>query len=85
MNADIVVKSIIFNNKLNKFLLLQRSEKDSVGANTWENAGGNIECGESHEKGNKRGNRHNRYKNRTSCVCNSCKWKYTIFNYRIFL
>lgn len=36
MNADIIVKSIIFNRKLNKFLLIQRCEKDSVGANTWK-------------------------------------------------
>ena len=50
MKADIIVKSIIFNKKLNKFLLLQRCGEDSVGANTWENAGGNIEYGESPEE-----------------------------------
>ncbi len=50
MKADIIVKSIIFNKKLNKFLLLQRCGEDSVGADTWENAGGNIECGESPEE-----------------------------------
>ena len=54
MNADIVVKSIIFNRKLNRFLLIQRSQKDSVGANTWENAGGNVECGETPEEAMKR-------------------------------
>ena len=54
MNADIVVKSIICNKKLNKFLLIQRSKKDSVGANTWENAGGNVECGENPEEAMKR-------------------------------
>ncbi len=54
MNADIVVKSIIFNRKLHKFLLIQRSKKDSVGANTWENAGGNIESGENPEEAMKR-------------------------------
>ncbi len=35
LNADIVVKSIIYNKKLNRFLLIQRSKKDSIGANTW--------------------------------------------------
>ncbi len=54
MNADIVVKSIILNKRLNKFLLIQRSKKDSIGANTWENAGGNIECGENPEEAMKR-------------------------------
>ena len=54
MNADIVVKSIILNKELNKFLLLQRSKKDSIGANTWENAGGNIEYGENPEEAMKR-------------------------------
>lgn len=54
MNADIIVKSIIFNRKLNKFLLVQRCTKDSVGANTWENAGGNIENGEDPEEAMKR-------------------------------
>ena len=49
MNADIIVKSIIFNKKLNRFLLIQRSQRDSIGANTWENTGGNIECGETPE------------------------------------
>lgn len=54
MNADIVVKSIILNKALNKFLLIQRCKKDSIGANTWENAGGNIECGENPEEAMKR-------------------------------
>jgi len=54
MNADIIVKSIIFNKKLNRFLLIQRSTKDDIGANTWENAGGNIECGEVPEEAMKR-------------------------------
>lgn len=54
MNADIVVKSIIFNKKLNKFLLIQRCSKDDVGANTWENAGGNVEYGETPEEAIKR-------------------------------
>lgn len=54
MNANIVVKSIIFNKKLNRFLLIQRSKKDSIGANTWENAGGNIACGENPEEAMKR-------------------------------
>ena len=54
MNADIVTKSIILNRKLNKFLLLQRENQDSVGANTWENAGGNVECGEELEEAMRR-------------------------------
>ena len=54
MNADIVTKSIILNKKLNRFLLLQRSKNDSTGANTWENAGGNVECGEKPEEAMKR-------------------------------
>lgn len=54
MKADIVVKSIIFNRKLNRILLVQRSKKDSIGAGTWENAGGNIECGETPEEAIKR-------------------------------
>lgn len=47
MKADIIVKSIIFNRKLNKILLLQRASDDDTGAGTWENAGGNMENGES--------------------------------------
>lgn len=54
MNADIVTKSIILNRKLNKFLLLKREKHDDVGANTWENAGGNVECGEELEEAMKR-------------------------------
>ena len=54
MNADIVVKSIIFNRNLNKILLIQRSNDDPTGANTWENAGGNIEYGEKPEEAIKR-------------------------------
>ena len=49
MKADIVVKSIIFNKKLNKFLLIKRCKEDDVGADTWENAGGSIEHGEQPE------------------------------------
>lgn len=54
MTADIVTKSIIRNRKLNKFLLLKRAKQDSVGANSWENAGGNVECGEELEEAMKR-------------------------------
>lgn len=54
MNADIVVKSIIFNKKRNRFLLVQRCSKDEIGAGTWENAGGNIENGEHPEEAMKR-------------------------------
>lgn len=49
MNADIVVKSIIYNPKLNRFLIIKRCLTDDVGADTWENAGGNIENDESPE------------------------------------
>lgn len=54
MTADIVTKSIILNRKLKKFLLLKREKQDSIGANTWENAGGNVECGEELEEAMKR-------------------------------
>lgn len=54
MKADIIVKSIIFNPKLNRILLVQRSKSDDTGANTWENAGGNVECGETPEEAMKR-------------------------------
>ena len=54
MNAQIVVKSIIFNRNFNRILLIQRSNDDPVGANTWENAGGIIECGEKPEAAIKR-------------------------------
>lgn len=50
MRADIIVKSIIFNTKLNRILLVQRSKSDDTGADTWENAGGNVECGETPEE-----------------------------------
>lgn len=54
MKADIIVKSIIFNGNHNRILLVQRSNDDPIGANTWENAGGNIECGETPEDAIKR-------------------------------
>lgn len=54
MTADIVTKSIILNRKSNKFLLLKREKQDSIGANTWENAGGNVEYGEELEEAMKR-------------------------------
>jgi len=54
MKADIIVKSIIFNPKLNRILLVQRSKNDDTGANTWENAGGNVEYGETPEEAMKR-------------------------------
>lgn len=49
MKADIVVKSIIYNRKLGKILLVQRCGADDIGAGTWENAGGNVEQGETPE------------------------------------
>ena len=50
MNAKLVVKSIIFNKNHNRILLIQRSDDDPIGANTWESAGGNMECGEKPEE-----------------------------------
>ena len=49
MTAKIIVKCIIYNRALNRFLLVQRCKTDDTGANTWENAGGNIENGETPE------------------------------------
>lgn len=49
MIAKIIVKCIIYNSDLNRVLLIQRSENDNTGANTWENTGGNIEPGETPE------------------------------------
>ena len=49
MKADIVVKSIIYNKKLGRILLVQRCNADDIGAGTWENAGGNVEQGETPE------------------------------------
>ncbi len=50
MKADIIVKSIIRNCNLNRFLIIQRCNKDDTGAGTWENAGGNVEYGEDLEE-----------------------------------
>ena len=50
MNAEIAVKSIRFNKNRDKILLIQRSNDDPIGANSWENAGGSIECGETLEE-----------------------------------
>ena len=49
MNAEIAVKGIIYNKNLNRILLIQRSNDDPTGANTWEGAGGCIENGEEPE------------------------------------
>lgn len=54
MKADIIVKSIIFNRALNRILIVQRCGEDEIGANTWENAGGNIEYSEMPEEAMKR-------------------------------
>ena len=54
MTAKIIVKCIIHNKKLNRFLLVRRSENDDTGADTWENAGGSIESGETPEEAAKR-------------------------------
>lgn len=49
MIAKIIVKCIIYNRVMNRFLLVQRCKNDDTGANTWENAGGNIEGKETPE------------------------------------
>ncbi|WP_297958535.1 NUDIX domain-containing protein [uncultured Ruminococcus sp.] len=49
MTAKIIVKCIIYNPKLNRFLLIKRCKNDDIGADSWENAGGNIESGETPE------------------------------------
>ena len=49
MIAKIIVKCIIYNRELNRFLLVQRCQSDDTGADTWENAGGNIDSGETPE------------------------------------
>ena len=54
MKADIVTKGIIWNSNTNRILIVQRSYTDSVGANTWENIGGNLEEGENLEEGLRR-------------------------------
>ncbi len=50
MKAKIIVKSIIFNRRLRKILIIQRCNSDPIGAGTWEGAGGNIEYGETPEQ-----------------------------------
>lgn len=50
MIAKIIVKCIIYNRSLNRFLLVRRCDADDIGAGTWENAGGNIEAGETPEE-----------------------------------
>ena len=54
MHAYIVSKSVLYNTKLDKYLLVQRSSKDDIGADTWENIGGNIEDDETLEEGLRR-------------------------------
>ncbi len=51
MKAKIVTKGIVWNSDINRILIVQRSSADSVGANTWENIGGNLEEGEDIEEG----------------------------------
>lgn len=50
MNVKLIVKGIILNKKTGKVLLLQRSADDPIGANEWENAGGNPESSEFPEQ-----------------------------------
>ena len=54
MDAYIVSKSVLYNSKLDKFLLVQRSSDDDIGADSWENVGGNLEDGETPEEAMKR-------------------------------
>jgi 8-oxo-dGTP diphosphatase len=54
MDAYIVSKSVLYNSKLDKFLLVQRSSDDDVGADSWENVGGNLEDGETPEEAMRR-------------------------------
>ena len=54
MKADIIVKGIIYNREINRLLLLQRCAEDDIGAGSWENAGGNVECNEHPEDAMKR-------------------------------
>lgn len=54
MKADIVVKGIIYNKAIDRFLILQRCGEDDIGAGTWENAGGNVEHDERPEEAMKR-------------------------------
>lgn len=54
VRAKIIVKSIIFNKAHSRILLIQRSNTDDIGADSWENAGGNVECGETPEQAMKR-------------------------------
>lgn len=54
MTAKIIVKGIILDREHKRILLVQRSSDDPTGAGTWENAGGNVEPGESLEEALKR-------------------------------
>ena len=54
MTAKVIVKCISHNRELNRLLLVQRCKNDDIGAGTWENAGGNIESGETPETAAKR-------------------------------
>ena len=54
MTAKIIVKGIILDREHKRILLVQRSSDDPTGAGTWENAGGNVETGESLEEALKR-------------------------------
>ena len=54
MDAYIVSKSVLYNSKLDKFLLVQRSSDDDIGADSWENVGGNLEDGETPEEAMRR-------------------------------
>lgn len=49
MRAVIIVKSVLLNKDTGRVLLIKRCKEDTVGAGTWENAGGNIEEGETPE------------------------------------
>lgn len=50
MQAELVVKGIILDKDKRKVLLLRRSASEDIGVNTWENAGGKVEMGETLEE-----------------------------------
>ncbi len=51
MEAKLIVKGIVYNQRLGKILLVKRSKDDPSGPNTWENPGGKLEPGETPQEG----------------------------------
>ena len=89
MTAKIIVKCIIYNRVLNRFLLVQRCKNDDTGANTWENAGGNIEGKETPEaavfREIKRGNRYLGYRDKTYRLCKYSRGRNAQSTDRLFM